>query len=104
MEARHLWDEVAELESALSKYKQKAEIPEKLDNMYGDFVDKYIANVQERHPELMMKYEDKLPKIEGDLPEVYARLGLNEFDWNREPEHYDVSDEPKIVQARAELA
>lgn len=62
---------------------------------------KVINDTITEHPELGEKAE--LPKVEGDLPAVFAKLGVSEYDFQKEPEIYDVSDEPEIVRIRGFL-
>lgn len=70
-----------------------------------DKVKEEMEQVRKEHPdwENKNKSNDQNPFIEGDLPEMYAKLGIEESDFGKKAEVYDVSDHPQVVQARALL-
>jgi hypothetical protein len=54
-----------------------------------------IKEIRDEHPEWeTVKKTSDTPFIEGDLPELYAKLGITESDFGKKAEVFDVSDDP----------
>lgn len=101
-EAKVLWDNVEEIEAAMSHYRAKhtdITLPE--EDMFK--VNAEIVQIINDHPEWVNHEGDILFKVNGDLPSIYAKLDINEHAWGKKPEFYDVSNEPEIVKARVIL-
>ena len=92
-----LWDEVEEIEAAMSHYrKSNALLIEPKFDMKA--LQKEIQEVKNEHPDWETKLKElndtKEPFVVGELPEVYARLGIEESDFGKKAEVFDVSDDP----------
>ena len=96
------WDEVEEIEAAISHYRAKNAklVGPKVDM---EQVKKEIKEVRKEHPEWENRNVEEHPFVEGELPELYAKLGIEESDFGKKAEIYDVSDHPQVIKARAEL-